>query len=231
MNSRIASERIDTGLNKLDSRTHSWINNWHKETALNKAQNDWFRRQMHGMNVLLEGDEESRQRVDDLQHLLKSKELTFTKVGKHYATEKLPDDYRYFKRVTPTVGSGNCALCLKSTLVEEANVDEYLTDFMFQPSLDFEETFHTICDNKIHLYHNGDFEADKIDLKYYRNPKMIRVPEPEEEPNIDAILEEEWEWKDDTAEVIIDEAISILAGNVEDTFHQQLSTQRVQNNN
>ncbi len=229
MNSRIANERIDTALNKLDSRDYSWINNWHKEAALNKAQNDWFRRQVHGSNLMLEGDEESRQRVDDLQHLLKERKLTFSKADKYYRSEKLPEDYRYFKRVNATVLNSNCEINIKSTLVEEANVDEYLTDYMFQPSLDFEETFHTICDNTIHLYHNEDFEIEKMVLKYYRNPKEIRIPEPEEYK--EELLEEKWEWKDDTAELIIDEAIKNIAGSLEDNFHQQLAEKKVENNN
>ena len=80
-----------------------------------------------------------------------------------------------------------------------------------------------MLNNKFRVYHNNDFKIDKVFLSYYRNPLKIKCDI--------GVLDEIWEWKDDLAELIIDEAVKLLSGNIEHTSAYQLSNNRVEQNN
>ena len=67
-----------------------------RKKLFSKAISEWVRRQIHGKNQTQEGDEETAMRVDDLQVLLKSENLSFRNKGLYVETEKLPADYLYF---------------------------------------------------------------------------------------------------------------------------------------
>ena len=214
------SAKINLRLNKGASDDHDNLWNYVKSEAFNKAVNDWVRRQYHGNNQRQEGDEETTIRVDDLQFLLKPDYfIGFRDKGIYVETNKLPIDYLYYKRVSPLVSKGSCTgVKISSQLREEANVDKLLPSF---PSFDFEETFHTLINNKIHLYHNKDFTVDKIQLVYYRKPKVYDFKK----------LDDVTEFKDDVAEIITDEACKIIASDIESLNQKALAQQRAEENN
>ena len=224
MNSKIAIQRIDNALEKQASSSNANLNNWDKEDALNKALNDWIRRQVHGNNPRREGSEESQMRVDDLQPLLvPERKISVTNGPIFSDTSKLPENYRYYNRLTPVVTKGQCqSVRIKSTFVENANTDDLLQDWTFAPSFDFEQTFHIMASNKFRTYHNGEFEIEHILLSYYKDPKYISC----ENKDFDI----PWEWKDGVAELIIDEAIKLLSGNIEAQNAFALAKARVEEN-
>jgi hypothetical protein len=212
------SAKIDLRLNKGASGDYDNIWSYQKQEAFNKAVLGWVRRQKRGKNITQEGDEETDSRVDDLQVLLKVETVSSRDRGLFNETEKLPADYLYYKRITPYVSKNDCTgVIIKSTLREEANVDELIT----LPSFDFEETFHTIINNKIHVYHNKDFTIDKLQLTYYRKPKMYDFKK----------LSSVVEFKDDVCELIIDAACSILASDIESFNQKSVADQREQTDN
>ena len=212
------SAKIDLRLNKGASADYDNLWPYHKEEAFNKAVGEWVRRQKHGKNQTQEGDEESSIRVDDLQVLLKVESLSSKDKGLFNQTEKLPSDYLYFKRITPMANKNNCSgVRLRSDLREEANVDQWI-DF---PSFDFEETFHTIINNRAHVYHNNDFEIEKIELTYYRKPKTYSFKK----------LSTVVEFNDTICDMIVDEACKIIASDIESFNQQQLAEKRVEDNN
>lgn len=201
------SAKMDLRLNKAASGDYDNIWSYHKEEAFNKAVTQWVRRQKHGKNITQEGDEETDMRVDDLQSLLKTETLGVKKKDLYSQTAKLPTDYLYYKRLTPIVTKGSCGkVTMKSHLREEANVDDLLTI----PSFEFEETFHTIINNRAHVYHNNQFSIDSVLLTYYRNPKKYSFKK----------LSTVVEFKDDVVEQLVDEACKILAGDIE-SFNQR----------
>ncbi len=212
------SAKMDLRLNKAASGDYDNLWSYQKEEAFSKAINSWVRRQKRGKNITQEGDEESRDRVDDLQVLLKTESLATRNKGIFNATEKLPSDYLYFKRVTPYVTKGVCdGVTIKSHLREEANVD----DLMNLPSFDFEETFHTIINNRIHIYHNKDFQIGKADLTYYRKPKSYSFKK------LDSVVE----FKDDVADMLVDEACKIMASDIESPNQKGNADERVEKDN
>lgn len=214
-----ASAKIDIRLNKSASGDFDNIWTYQKKEALYKATLEWVRRQFHGKNQTQEGDEESIIRVDDLQVLLKSETLSFRNKDRYVETEKIPLDYLYFKRLTPYVSNSKCpkGKYIISYLKEEANVDLLIT----LPSFDFEETFHTFINNKLRVYHNKDFNIEKVTLTYYRKPKQYSFKN----------LDETIEFKDDVCELLVDEAVKIIASDIESVNQKNLSQERTELNN
>ena len=84
--------KVKQRLNKLDSQDYDNIEPWMILEAFNKAQVEWARRQLHGMNTLREGDEQSTRRKDDLQVLLITEPITVTE-RKLFYEGPLPEDY------------------------------------------------------------------------------------------------------------------------------------------
>lgn len=224
MTSGIAIEDIKQRLQKQDTNTNSNFLDEEFEDALNKGKDDWIRRQHHGFNQFKEGDENTEQRIDDLQILLTNRKISVNERGLFVETEKIPSNYRYYKRLTPIVSKGDCTnVTIKSFLVEESNVDDYLKDWTFRPSFDFEETFHTMLSNKFRVYHNNDFEVNEVILTYYREPLKISCLKKD--------YDKVWEWKDDVARMIISEAVKILAGDTENVTAYEIANTNTENNN
>lgn len=213
------SAKIDLRLNKGASSDYDNIWSYQKQEAFNKAINEWVRRQYHGNNIKQEGAEETTMRVDDLQILLKTDNLTVRDKGVYSETNKLPSDYLYFNRLTPYVTKGNCSgVTIRSQLKEEANVDILISQL---PSFEFEETFHTMKGNKILIYHNKDFSVDKAQLTYYRKPTFYDFKK----------LSTVVEFKDDTCDLLVDEACKIIASDIESINAKTLAETRVESNN
>lgn len=216
-------DKISLRLNKLYSQDYNDIDIYKISEAINKAVDEVVRNGLKGNNQRREGSEETIFNVDDFAILLKSEsKKPITK--DIYSTIEIPTDYRYFKRLTPFTTKGDCSnIRIKSTFIEEANVDEFLNDFNSKPSFDFEETFHTEMGKLFKVYHNKDFFIDEIELTYYRHPKYIDI---ENEPS-----ETVWEFKEDLCEIIVDEAVKIIAGDTENVSSYQLAEKRVEKNN
>jgi hypothetical protein len=132
---------------------------------------------------------------------------------------KLPSDYRYYKRVTAYVSKGNCSsIRIDSQLKEEANVDKLLPSY---PSFKFEETFHTLIGNRIHLYHNKDFTVDKLELTYYRAPVKYNFKK------LNTVVE----FKDDLCDILVDDAAKIIASDIESLNQAALKEKNAEGNN
>lgn len=233
MDSRLVEIKLDERLNKLGSEDYDNIECWQKREAVQKAMLEWTRRQIHGSNITREGDEETNMRVDDLQPLLvPNKVLNTTDKGIYEESEKLPADYGWFKSILVYGDSGDCSNQLITDIhhIEEANVSAWLNDWAKSPSFEFRQCFYTLINNTVRVYTNKEFKISKLVLVYYRLPKKFDIEGCEwydgsEGKNIGI------EFKDDVAELIIDEAASILAGDIEHTSAYQITQQRKETNN
>jgi len=203
-------------LNKLDSQDYDNITCWQVVESFNKAQVEWSRRQLHGINVVKEGDEQSTRRKDDLQALLIKEQLNTSKVGDYYEGV-VPADYLQWKRVD-IFAKKECCDDRRMTvyLAEEGNLNQLLRDKSKQPSFEWAETFATLINNTVHLYTNNEFEVADAFLTYYRQPRKIQITGCSDPyTGVLSTTEVECEFKDDIIELIIDEAVSILAGDIE----------------
>lgn len=223
--------KVKERLNKLDSADYDNLECWQVREAFIKAELEWVRRQIHGDNQKQEGDENTTQRVNDLQLLLSSAKIDVNDYKLYFETKKFPDNFLYLKRVTPFCSKGKCkGKIIKSTLREEANVDEYLQDYSMQPSFEFEETFHTMINDSIRIYTNKEFSVDFVKVIYYRFPREINFTGC---VNLNASVGQniDPELKDDIVELIIDDTVSILAGDIESPNQFQITKQRSEFNN
>jgi hypothetical protein len=226
--------KVKERLNKLASLDYDNIQNWQIVEAFCKGQVDWTRRNLHGLNIVKEGDEQSTRRLDDLEVLITTIPLTMADRQTYYESNNKPADYMQWKRIT---GMATKTCCPKPKrmvvyLAEQGNLDELLRDNNKKPSYDWGETFCTLKGGKIQIYTNGEFAFDQAQLTYYRQPRKIQIagvqdPYTGVTPVIDVLSE----FKDDLIELLIDEAVKILAGDIESGNQSQRSSQAVENDN
>ena len=226
--------KVKQRLNKLASNDYSNLQDWQVVEAFNKGQSDWCRRNLHGLNLLKEGDEQSTRRIDDLQDLLITVPVTTSDRGKYYESNDIPTDYLQWKRLSADAVDECCpdGRPLVIYLAEQANVDLLLRDVNKKPSFEWAETFVTMKGNKLQIYTNGEFKISGVRLTYYKQPIKIEIagvkdPYTGLTPTVDVLCQ----FKDDLIELLIDECAKIMAGDIESTLQMQREAQAVENNN
>lgn len=219
-------------LNKLDSQDYDNITCWQIVEAFNKAQVEWTRRQLHGMNIVKEGDEGSTRRKDDLQILLQTFDLNIAD-KEYYYNAPIPDNYLQWKRVDVFTKKGCCdKRAMMVYLAEEGNLRELLRDKAKQPSFEWGETFATLKGGNVNIYTNDEFDIEEADLIYYRQPVKIQITGcVDPYTNLASSVEVQSEFKDDIIELLIDEAASILAGDIESANQFSRGTEGAERNN
>lgn len=231
MTNNLLQIKIKERLNKLASLDYDNIECWQVSEAFNKAQLEWTRRQVHGANQFKEGDESSKMNIDDIQILLTdtlTSPLVFIKRDLYYETGILPFDYLYFKRFAVKSISDCCIEPRRMIvyLAQVADIDNLLTDNFKQPSSEWGETFCTLSSNKLKVYTNNEFELTQPILYYYRKPREIVFQNcTNPSTGIIAVTDITCEFKDDIAEILVDEAAAILAGDIESIMQYQRNKQ------
>ena len=232
--------KVRQRLNKLASNDFDNIECWQIVEAFNKAQLEWCRRQLRGANQHKDGDERSTKRVDDLQILLREQQLLGPQeIGNQATQYNLPiNDYMEYKRTNIFVDKECCehdpqfGRRMQVYLAEAGNVDLLLRDTLRQPSYAWNETFCTMQNNTMRIYHNGDFTIQLALLQYYRYPVNVQI-ENCTDPITGGVSgnDVECEFKEDVAELIVDDAVSILAGDVADINNYMRGSQQAEKNN
>src|SRR5688572_16281874 len=134
MTSSLVLLKLKERINKLDSADYDNIPCWQLREAYNKAQLEWVRRRIEGINQLQEGDEETKNTVSDLHILLKQISLNGRNQLEYFESDSLPKDFFVIKRVTPIVTTECGPRRFLSFLREEENVDLYLADWSMRPA-------------------------------------------------------------------------------------------------
>lgn len=233
MNNALLQIKIKERLNKLASMDYDNIECWQIAEAFNKAQLEFVRRQVHGINQKKEGDESSTVLIDDLQRLLVEDLLTGTTNPLYFETQVLPADYLYFKRMSILAATDCCPdRMIHVYLAPVADVDNLLTDHLRNPSAEWGETFCTLQGNRSRIYTDNKFTVKDPKLTYYRKPVDVEF---DGCANINTgtinTADVVCEFKDDIAEMIVDEAATILAGDIEAITQYQRNKQNATGNN
>lgn len=237
MNNSTIQLKIKQRLNKLASNDFDNVQPWQIVEAFNKGMVDWCRRNLHGTNSKQEGDEQSTTRIDDLQVLLKdtTPALNMVKRDGFYETvAPLPLDYLRWKKLQVNATKDCCKdpQRMMVWLVEEGNIGPILRDKSKQPNFEWAETIATMIGNKIRVYTNNEFEIDPIILTYYRQPVRIEIAGTSDPYTlITSTVDVPCEFKDDLVELFIDEAVKILAGDIESIIQMQRMGTSVETNN
>jgi hypothetical protein len=224
--------KIKQRINKLDSNDYDNIECWQIVESFNKAQVEWARRQLHGINQVREGDEQSTRRKDDLQVLLVTNPLGLTN-KEYYFRGTIPDDYLQWKRVDVFANKECCDKRRMTVyLAEEGNLNQLLRDKAKQPNFEWAETFATLKGNGVNIYTNGEFDIQSAELIYYRQPRKIQILNcVDPYTGVASTAEVQCEFKDDIIELIIDEAVAILAGDIESGNQFSRGTEGAERNN
>lgn len=234
MNNSTIQIKIKQRLNKLDSNDYDNIETWQIAEAFNKAAVEWSRRQLHGGNIYKEGDEYSKRRIDDMQVLLEELPLTGVQSTEYFETTNFPiDNYLEFKRVGAYFKDECCPKRqAKIYLSEEANVELVLRDPLKRPDFEWAETFCTILGNKIRIYNDDKFNIVDPILTYYRRPAYIQVAGTlDSYTGLISTVDVESEFKDDIVELILDEAASIISGDIDNYTQMQRDQQAAERSN
>lgn len=233
MNNSIIQLKVKQRLNKLDSKDFDNIECWQIVEAFNKGMTDWCRRNLHGSNIKQEGDEQSTQRIDDLEILLE--EVPIVMINRQLFWEaSLPQDYMRWKRIAVNATSDCCDDPKRMVvyLVEEGNIDELLRDKNKQPNFEWGETFATLKSGKVRVYTDSKFSVGSASFSYYRQPTKIQIagcidPYTQQASTTDVLCE----FKDDLIEEFIGEAAKIIAGDIEAMNQVNRANQSVESNN
>ena len=88
------------------------------------------------------------------------------------------------------------------------------------------ETFCTVMGDKIRIYSDNKFAVEDATLTYYRKPRAVQILNCIDPANGLAFkANQTCELKDDIVEMVIDEACSIIAGDIE-LFNQYSRTKQ-----
>lgn len=234
MNNTTLQLKIKQRLNKLDSQDYDNIECWQMVEAFNKGMVEWVRRQIQGLNITKTGDEQSTMRVDDLQRLLTEERLDMNARDSFYESGILPSNYMYYKRVNIHAHKDCCENKRDMTvtyLAEEENIALLLGDALKRPSFEWGETFCTFVGNHLRVYTGNDFEVATAILMYYRFPVKVQFAGCVDPYTLQAsAVDVECEFKDDIAEILVDEAVQILAGDMESITQYQIAQSTSQSN-
>jgi hypothetical protein len=219
MKSSIALLKIRERLNKRSSQANKFVKNEAIQETVNKVVLERIRK-------IAKNSEDTETSVSDLQVLLKSESLSGKMQDVYFETTKIPTDYFKHINVSPLAEKDGCLGSITSDLREESSSKLLLADWSSQPSWDFDQTFHTLFNNKIRVYHNKDFVINKATLTYYKQPKYIRFPKTFQYDGLPA-KDETWEFKDDFCELIIDDAVLVIAADIESKSVYQTTQERI----
>lgn len=229
--------KVKQRLNKLASNDYDNIQDWQIIEAFNKGQSDWVRRNLHGLNIVKEGDEQSKRRIDDLQILLTTLSIVMTNKQQYFESTTLPINYLQFKRISTEAEKADGCCPAKKMIVylaENQNIDILLKDHNKKPSYEWGETFATLKDNMFQVYTNNEFILKNTTLTYYRQPTKILitgVQDPYNPTAVPPLVDTISEFKDDIVELLIDECAKIIAGDIESVQQVGLQDKSVESNN
>jgi hypothetical protein len=228
--------KIKVALNKLDSNDFTNLPAWTIVDAYNTVQPLFTRRNLHGLNIKREGDEESTSRIDDFQMLLvtTSKLLMNNRQEFFETAAVLPADYLRFKRISANAINECCPEPRRLVIYigEEANPDILLRDVNKQPSFEWAETFATFGSNKFKIYTDNKFDVQDVTLTYYKQPRHIQIAGVKDSytgltPTVDVTSE----FNDDMIELMIVDTAKKLAGDIESLLQIQRDQKTVDENN
>lgn len=234
MDNNLLQIKVKQRLNKLASQDYDNIECWQIAEAFNKSQTEWVRRQVHGNNLRKEGDESTKMLIDDLQRLIVEENITSISSDRYYLTNTIPANYLYFKRLSAYCTSDCCPNPKPLTIyiAEVADTDALLNDSFRRPSFEWNETFATMQANRFRIYTDNLFSISDTALTYYRKPvevEFIDCVNPS--TGVPYATDVPCEFKDDIVEMIIDDAASLLAGDIEQFNQYTRGKQNSQSNN
>lgn len=223
--------KLQQRLSKLSSSDYENLEIWMYLEAFNKAQINWIRRQLEGINQTRTGAETTTRRIDDLEFILTTSDMVITNNTLYWSTP-LPNNYLQWCRISANA-IDNCCPPRRLVIFEstEADRDVNLGDNGKKPNYAWATTFATISSKIIRIYTNNEFGIQDTQLAYYRVPANIEI-NGVADPYTGAISTTDvlCEAPDNVIELMIDEAVSVLASDIKDYQSMQVANASVEHN-
>lgn len=231
MTNQLILLKLQQRLDKLGSDDYGNIEQWMYLEAFNKAQIEWIRRQLEGLNQTKTGAEATTRRIDDLQFILNEAPLIVTD-NQLYWSATLPSDYLEWCRISAD-GVDECCPPRPLIIFEriEADRDINLMDSGKQPSFEWATTFATLSSSTVKIYTNGLFDIQGAMLTYYRVPVNIEIsgianPFTGLISTSDVLCQA----ADNVIEILIEDAAAILSRDIQNYNLSQLSKAAAESN-
>ena len=210
---------IKQKLNKLSTNYGQEVTALAINSAINQAQYHW-------LDIRLKQEELNDTIQRELQHLIQTKPLDFKIVSKdlfyEYSVE-LPEDYYHYSNLKVKISD---CIHLYSFLVENSNINSYLSNDSTRPDNDWEQSLITFKDNKLYLYTESAIESATLD--YYKKPAKVDLKTQYKHLDGSPTQDVDLEFEDSSAYEIIDLATLLLAGNINDPNRIQSQSNLVQ---
>lgn len=223
--------KIKERLNKLASLDYDNFECWQIVEAFNKAQLEWFRRQLGGLNPQKQGDGSSKMNYDDTQKFIKTISLNGTNFADSFVSDPQPTDYLYYGSLRATAQSDCCPeRNIIIYMIDKADLSITLRDANKKPSFEWGETIAIMSGDKFTIYTDQTFNLTSVDLSYYRKPNPVSFAGCVDISTGAITVDSPCEFKDDVAEIIVDNAVAILAADIESFNQYSRATNAVQSN-
>lgn len=210
--------KVQDRLNSLSTGEEQKISKRQFVYAFNKMQLHWLEDQIRFESI-------DKINQDRIQPFLKEYSSIPVTTGKKYITINLPEDYFHYSRVEGT-NCGSCNTCVHAYPRNESSAGRLLQDSFQSPSLEWEETFFTLGDNKVRFYTDKKFNCDKITLYYYRCLKEVDMEgiihtDGRKGTNINSELTKT------SLEQVITYVVELLSGDIMDQGRYQITNNRI----
>jgi hypothetical protein len=167
MTSIEAYKRFLLKINKNDSNTEVSIPVGEFVLIFNEQAKKWL---LYKLN-----SKESSDDIDDLQDLLlHDVVLNKVKTENTHTDFSLPNNFFSYSSSFSIVKGDGCVQRLKNIRVKPKNIEIYLDDEDFKPSIEWKQTILTLSSNYIQVYTNN-FSVDSVYLSYYKEPNEIDI--------------------------------------------------------
>jgi hypothetical protein len=235
--------KVKERLNKLASLDYDNFECWQIVEAFNKAQLEWIRRQVIGVNQLQSGEGSTKVNYDDLQKLIKTVTVlgvvntgspaNWTSISFDVLDLANPKDYLYYNSAYVTAINSCCKdpRNIIVYIVDKADLYVILRDENKRPSFEWGETVGILSNNTLTIYTDNQFDIQSVSLTYYRKPTPVEFQNCiDVSTGRPASIDVPCEFKDDIAEILVDNAVAILAADIESFNQYTRATNSVQSN-
>jgi len=224
--------KIKERLNKLASLDYDNFECWQIVEAFNKAQLEWVRRQIGGYNQKQTGDGSTKINYDDTQKLITTTPLNGVNYNDSWVSVTYPADYMNYTSLYAMAKSDCCPdRNIIVYMVDKADLYVILRDENKKPSFEWGETVAIMSGDQFTIYTNGEFEVTSVDLTYYRKPIPVEFKNCiDVSTGLPANKDIPCEFKDDIAEILVDNAVAILAADIESFNQYTRASTSVQSN-
>lgn len=213
--------KVKERLNKLASLDYDNFECWQIVEAFNKAQLEWVRRQIAGYNQKQTGDGSTKINYDDTQKLITTVLINGVNYDDNWESVAHPANYMNYSSLYVMAKSDCCPdRNIIVYLIDKADLYLILRDENKKPSFEWGETVGIMAGDKFTIYTGGEFKVSSVDLTYYRTPVPVQFLNCiDVSTGLPALKDIPCEFKDDIAEILVDNAVAILAADIE-SFNQ-----------